>query len=202
MEYLKFKSLLRRVIVIPMVVTAVLAALLLWESFDLNRSLQWVDYTDQVIDQSARLLKLFVDVETGMRGYLATGDEALLQPYLGGTQRFDSEYRALYKLVDDSSPQKQRLEDSFSEFWRDRSDSLERVMSRAIVDAPTTPSPSQIGDMVSDTVSKWPSLATRVVSNWSTFWPLLSRPNMSVSSPRRSVGCKTETDFPMISAAW
>jgi signal transduction histidine kinase len=46
-----------------------------------------------------------------MRGYLATGDEALLQPYLGGTQRFDSEYRALYKLVDDSSPQKQRLED-------------------------------------------------------------------------------------------
>jgi PAS domain S-box-containing protein len=111
MEYLKFKSLLRRVIVIPMVVTAVLAALLLWESFDLNRSLQWVDHTDQVIDQSARLLKLFVDVETGMRGYLATGDEALLQPYLGGTQRFDSEYRALYKLVDDSSPQKQRLED-------------------------------------------------------------------------------------------
>jgi len=111
MEYSKFKSLLRRVIVIPMVVTAVLAALLLWESFDLNRSLQWVDHSDQVLDQSARLLKLLVDVETGMRGYLATGDETLLQPYLEGTKRFDSEYRALYKLVDDSSPQRQRLED-------------------------------------------------------------------------------------------
>ena len=111
MEYSKFKSLLRRVIVIPMVVTAALAALLLWESFDLNRSLQWVDHTDQVLDQSARLLKLLVDVETGMRGYLATGDETLLQPYLEGTKRFDSEYRALYGLVDDSSPQKQRLED-------------------------------------------------------------------------------------------
>jgi PAS domain S-box-containing protein len=111
MEYSKFKALLRRVIVIPMVVTAALAALLLWESYDLNRCLQWVDHTDQVLDQSARVLKLLVDVETGMRGYLATGDKTLLQPYLKGTQKFDSEYLALYKLVDDSSAQKQRLED-------------------------------------------------------------------------------------------
>jgi PAS domain S-box-containing protein len=110
MEYSKFKSLLRRVIVIPMVVTAALAALLLWESFDLNRSLQWVDHSDQVLDQSARLLKLLVDVETGMRGYLVTGDEALLQPYMEGTKRFDSEYLTLYRLVGDSSSQKQRLE--------------------------------------------------------------------------------------------
>ena len=105
MEYSKFKSLLRRVIVIPMLVTAVLAALLLWESFDLNRALQWVNHTDQVLDQSARLLKLLADVETSMRGYLVTGDETLLQPYLEGTKRFDSEYQALYKLVDDSTPQ-------------------------------------------------------------------------------------------------
>jgi PAS domain S-box-containing protein len=111
MEYSKFKSLLRRVIVIPMVLTAVLAGLLLWESFDLNRALQWVDHTDQVLDQSARLLRLLVEVETALRGYLVTGDETLLQPYLEDTKRFDSEYRELYKLVDDSSPQKQRLED-------------------------------------------------------------------------------------------
>ena len=111
MEYSKFKSLLRRVIVIPMVLTAAIAGLLLWESFDLNRSLQRVAHTDQVLDQSARLLKLLVDVETGMRGYLATGDETLLQPYLEGTKRFDSEYQTLYQLVDDSPLQKQRLED-------------------------------------------------------------------------------------------
>ncbi len=110
-EYSKFKSLLRRVIVVPMLVTAALAAVLLWESFDLNRALHWVDHTDQVLDQSARLLKLLVDVETGMRGYLITGDTTLLQPYLEGTKRFDSEYQALSKLVDDSSPQKQRLEE-------------------------------------------------------------------------------------------
>ena len=32
MEYLKFKSLLRRVIVVPMVVTAALAALAVWQA--------------------------------------------------------------------------------------------------------------------------------------------------------------------------
>ena len=81
MEYSKFKTLLRRVIVIPMAVTAALAVLLMWESFDLNQSMQLVEHTDQVLDQSARLLKLLVDVETGMRGYLATGDESLLRPF-------------------------------------------------------------------------------------------------------------------------
>ena len=111
MEYSKFKTLLRRVIVVPMAVTATLAALLMWESFDLNQSMQRVEHTDQVLDQSARLLKLLVDVETGMRGYLATGDESLLHPYLEGTKRFDSEYQTLYQLADDSSAQKQRLGD-------------------------------------------------------------------------------------------
>jgi hypothetical protein len=110
MEYREFRSMLRRLIAIPMLVTAALAALLLWESFDLNRSLQLVDRTGQVLDQSARLLKLLVDVETSMRGYLATGDESLLQPYLAETKKFDSAYQALDELVNDNFAQKQRLD--------------------------------------------------------------------------------------------
>ena len=65
MEYLKFKSLLRRVIVVPLVITAAFAGLLLWETFDLNRSMQWVDHTDRVLDRSGHLLKLLVDMEIG-----------------------------------------------------------------------------------------------------------------------------------------
>jgi PAS domain S-box-containing protein len=92
MEYLKFKSLLRRVIVVPMVVTAALAGLLLWETFDLNKSLQWVDHTDRVLDQSGHLFMLLVDMESGTRGYIATGDETFLHPYLEGTQRLKDFY--------------------------------------------------------------------------------------------------------------
>ena len=43
-------------IVVPILVTASLAGLLLWETFDLNKSLQWVDHTDRVLDQSVHLL--------------------------------------------------------------------------------------------------------------------------------------------------
>src|ERR1035441_3355430 len=102
MEYSKFKSLLRRVIIVPMAVMAAFAGLLLWETFDLNRSLQWVDHTDRVLDQSGNLLKLLVDMEFAKRGYIATGDESFLQPYLEGTKRFGPEFQALYQGVEDN----------------------------------------------------------------------------------------------------
>jgi PAS domain S-box-containing protein len=109
MEYSKFKSLLRRVIVVPLVVTSAFAGLLLWETFDLNRSMQWVDHTDRVLDQSGHLLKLLVDMESAKRGYVATGDESFLHPYLEGTKRFDSDFQTLYQMVADNHPQQQLL---------------------------------------------------------------------------------------------
>jgi len=109
MEYSKFKSLLRRVIVVPMVVMAAFAGLLLWEAFDLNSSLQRVDHTDQVLDQSGHLLKLLVDMEVAKRGYVANGDENFLRPYLEGTKKFEPEFQALYQMVADNSSQQMRL---------------------------------------------------------------------------------------------
>ena len=114
MEYSKFKSLLRRVIIVPMVVMAAFAGLLLWETFDLNRSLQWVDHTDRVLDQSGNLLKLLVDMEFAKRGYIATGDESFLQPYLEGTKRFGPEFQALYQGVEDNPAQQQQLRDVYA----------------------------------------------------------------------------------------
>ena len=111
MEYLKFKSLLRRVIIVPLVVTSAFAGLLLWETFDLNRSLQWVDHTDQILDQSGHLLMLMIDMESGTRGFVATGDESFLQTYLQGAARSDSEFKVLYQQLDDNPQQRKRLSD-------------------------------------------------------------------------------------------
>jgi PAS domain S-box-containing protein len=128
MEYSKLKSLLRRVIVVPIVATAALAGLLLWETFDLNKSLQRVDHTDRVLDQSGHLLMSLVDMESGMRGYIATSDETLLHPYLEGRKRFDSEFQALYRLSADNPPQQKRLNDFYAGYgdW-------EKYASRIIV---------------------------------------------------------------------
>ncbi len=109
MEYSKFKSLLRRVIVVPIAVTIAFAGLLLWETFDLNKSLQWVDHTDQILDQSGQLLMLMIDMESGTRGFIATGDESFLQIYLQGATRSTSQFQALNQQLDDNSQQQKRL---------------------------------------------------------------------------------------------
>jgi len=124
MEYSEFKSLLRRMVVVPIVATAALSGLLLWETFDLNQSLQWVDHTDRVLDQSGHLLKVLVDMQSSTRGYVATGDETFLQPFLEGASKFDSEYQTLYKLLADSPSQQRRLKNfdvAFEEWKRDAS---------------------------------------------------------------------------------
>ena len=53
-------------------------------------------------------------MESAKRGYIATGDETFLRPYLEGTKRFDSEFQALNQLVDDSPSQQQRLKDIYA----------------------------------------------------------------------------------------
>jgi PAS domain S-box-containing protein len=95
-------------ILVPMAITTALAILLLWETFDLNRSLQSVEHTDRILDQSRQLLAMLVDMESGMRGYIATGDESFLQPYTDGTRRLEPEYQALYRMVAENLPQQQQ----------------------------------------------------------------------------------------------
>ena len=114
MEYSNLKSLLRLVIVVPILVAASLAGLLLWETFDLNRSLQWVDHTDQAMDKSGHLLKLLVDMESAKRGYITTGDETFLRPYVEGTKRFGSEFQALNQLMADNPSQQQKLKNIYA----------------------------------------------------------------------------------------
>jgi PAS domain S-box-containing protein len=104
-------------IMVPLGITAALALLLFWETFDLNRSLQAVDHTDQVFDQSGHLRMSLVDMESGMRGYVVTGDESFLQPYLEGKKNFESEYQAFYGTVSINLPQQQqRMRDLHADY--------------------------------------------------------------------------------------
>ncbi|MFZ0747638.1 MAG: PAS domain S-box protein [Terracidiphilus sp.] len=113
MEYSKFKTLLRRMIVVPILVTTSLAGFLLWETFDLNKAMRWVDHTDRALDRSGHLLKLLVDMESAKRGYITTGDENFLPTYWEGTKVFDSEFQALKELVADNPAQLRRLDDIY-----------------------------------------------------------------------------------------
>jgi PAS domain S-box-containing protein len=105
-----FRASLRGTIAFPFIAALILAGAALWAAYNLNASLQWVDHTSQVIGQCQRLLQLTVEMETGERGYLVTGNDVFLRPYLEASKVVDSEYRKLYLLAADNPPQQARLE--------------------------------------------------------------------------------------------
>lgn len=66
--------------------------------------IQWVEHTDRVINNLNETSKLTVDQETGMRGFLITGDERFLDPYEVADREIMSDLRNLQELVADNPP--------------------------------------------------------------------------------------------------
>jgi PAS domain S-box-containing protein len=83
--------------------------LLGWEVLALRRALQWVDHTDEVISGDQELLKLNIDMETGVRGFLLTENETFLQPYKEAAALMELRFDALNRLVVDNPAQQNRL---------------------------------------------------------------------------------------------
>ncbi|MBL4907691.1 MAG: CHASE3 domain-containing protein, partial [Sneathiella sp.] len=85
---------------------------------------QSVDHNSETVDQSearvnqalqvlaatAELKADAVDIETGMRGFLLTGDEDYLEPYTIGKQKFTDTVARLSHLIRDNQVQVDRLE--------------------------------------------------------------------------------------------
>lgn len=62
-----------------------------------------------VIDAAQALLSAMVDAETGQRGYLLTGDDRFLQPYLAVNREFEQKLTGLTQLAQSITDQQQRL---------------------------------------------------------------------------------------------
>lgn len=106
MDKVTFQKLLRRTILVPFGVAAILAITLILEVQSLVNRAGWVEHTDQVIDVSDRLYALRLDQETGLRAYLLTNDERFLQPYREGRDAARNLEDQLRQLISDSPEQK------------------------------------------------------------------------------------------------
>ncbi len=111
MDQKSFRALLRRTLVIPFAALTILSMSILWEARFLSDSVQWVDHTDQVISASEELMKLALDMETGVRGYRNTGRSEFLQPYNEASSVIDSKFDTLNRLVADNPAQQAQLVD-------------------------------------------------------------------------------------------
>ena len=104
-----FRRILSRNISFPLGLGALSAVLFLALIVYLLSILNWVEHSERVIGNANQVARLNSDMESSMRGYLVTGDEAFLQPYEVALSRFDSEVVALSRLVSDNPVQVARL---------------------------------------------------------------------------------------------
>lgn len=76
----------------------------------LTDTAQWVTHTHKVRTALSDLLSALQDTETGQRGYILTGEERYLDPYLAGTGNSERLLHKLKELTADNAAQQLRLE--------------------------------------------------------------------------------------------
>jgi signal transduction histidine kinase/CHASE3 domain sensor protein len=105
-----FRQVLTRAIIVPVLAMLALAAVFLALIGLLLDTARRVEQADQVIAQLRFAEKLLVDRETGLRGYLLTGNRSFLEPYAAADALLPAQLDALGALLADRPAQLERLE--------------------------------------------------------------------------------------------
>ena len=105
----RFRKLLGRNVGLPLGVGVLSAVFFIMLITYLLSVIQWVEHTDRVINNTNRAMKLSIDMETGMRGYLLTGDEHFLDPYEVAKPVLMTELEGIEPLVADNPIQLDRF---------------------------------------------------------------------------------------------
>jgi len=96
-----FRRTLVRAIALPVFLLIVLVLIFFWQLNSLLDAAHWVDHADQVIAQTHTLQALLLDHETGLRGYVITGEADFLDPYRQAQSSMIPTLDALNRLVSD-----------------------------------------------------------------------------------------------------
>src|SRR5471032_253290 len=75
----------------------------------LNDANTWNVHSFEVLRASDDMLTQMVNMETGVRGYVASGEEPFLEPYNEGKKQFSAKLDLLKHLTADNGAQQQRL---------------------------------------------------------------------------------------------
>jgi PAS domain S-box-containing protein len=121
LETAAYRRLLVRVLALPIIALALLALTLVFGFRQVQRSARRVDHSDRVIASINNLVKLMVDEETGLRGFLLTRDTRLLEPYQQASQQLKPAFSALFTLIRRDPEQTARLQrlQTASDVWQE-----------------------------------------------------------------------------------
>ncbi|VWB62100.1 methyl-accepting chemotaxis sensory transducer [Burkholderia seminalis] len=76
----------------------------------LNQANGWNVHSYQVLRANDDMLTSMVNMETGVRGYVASGDDRFLEPYKAGVKQFAASLDVVRGLTADNAAQQRRLE--------------------------------------------------------------------------------------------
>ncbi len=110
MDQRSFRKLLSRNVGLPLGVGLLGAVAFVAVINYLLSAMQWVEHTDRVIGNANEAIKLSIDMETGMRGFLLTGEERFLDPYEVAKPRILGSLDTLKVMVADNPQQVDRID--------------------------------------------------------------------------------------------
>jgi len=113
-----FKRHLRLAFIVPVLLAALLGGVLALQTYYLRNSMEAVEHSYLVQTRSRSILKLLLDMETGLRGYLLTGEDHFLQPYQSAETLIQPALQELRSLTGDDPEQQQLMRDIEDHYGR------------------------------------------------------------------------------------
>ena len=80
----------------------------------LRETVNWNTHTRKVLTEADSMLLNMVNIETGLRGFVAGGDEKFLDPFKSGEQAFALAFQAAKSLTSDNPAQQGRLDQAMA----------------------------------------------------------------------------------------
>jgi methyl-accepting chemotaxis protein len=76
----------------------------------INSAVLWNVHTYEVLESGSDVVSAMINQETGVRGFLVSGDDKFLAPYQSGQELFNREFAQVKSLTSDNAAQQQRLD--------------------------------------------------------------------------------------------
>jgi PAS domain S-box-containing protein len=109
MKPVAFNRALRQLVALPILLLLILGSFLLWQIQATARAQHELDHSDQITDRLQELQNLFIDQETGLRGYQLTGDSTMLAPWKAAAGPIQSRFGDLQQMLGGDPGQSARL---------------------------------------------------------------------------------------------
>ncbi|MCP4294409.1 MAG: chemotaxis protein [Proteobacteria bacterium] len=129
---MKFRTQLMLGNAIVLILVTIVGVIVFFSISSLVQISKWVEHTHEVIKHGNTLVSEMVNMETGMRGFLAGGKDEFLDPYNSGGKNFAKYMSESKALVSDNPEQVRRLEqiEQLARNWDDRAAKVQIAKKR------------------------------------------------------------------------